>query len=162
MAKRLLASFFLFLLGIFLPGLAHAQGNNTEQEEKTSRSVVPLLAGYKIKVMSGIDSAGGRISKDRGLSIEFSIGYYVGNAADSIERKQISWRIEQTVNEQKLVCVLTKASELVVTFPAFRANFRAKVRSRQDVAEMLLMVSLFDPHKGYPAEPGTVEIVKPQ
>jgi hypothetical protein len=122
-----------------------------------NRSPVRLLPGYKIQLLSAIDSLGGTIWKDRGLRITFDIGGHFGVEADSIDKNDIVWREEQVVSGQQLICVYTKAHHLVVSFPQLNSNFESKVRSERDVAEMLLMVSTYDQKFPYPTGPENTE-----
>jgi hypothetical protein len=79
-----------------------------------------------------------------------------GNAAESIDKSQVLWREEQTINGQRVVCVYTKSKELIVSFPKLVANFRAKIRNQNELAAMLLIVLTYEPHQGYAADPGAI------
>jgi hypothetical protein len=79
---------------------------------------------------------------------------------DAIEMNQIAWRLRQTLNGRSFDCIYTKSDEFVITSPnAPPANLRAKIRSRQDLAEMLLLALSFDPNHGYPVDPGDTKVV---
>jgi hypothetical protein len=152
----------LVVIGLLAPTIAasaFAHQNAPSKETKLSSPVL-LLPRYKIEIVSGFEGGyGGRILKDGGLVIEFGQGQYDGIAADSVDYRQLLWRTEQSVNGKRVICVYTKSNELVITFPpssSWPANFRAKIRSQQDLAEMLLMVLTFDPRHGYPVDPSVV------
>src|SRR5712672_3296483 len=98
-------------------GSVRAQDRDSSQPISGQRSPVVLPAGYKIQVIPGIDSAGGKIWKDGGLTIEMELCCGFGNAAESIDKSQVLWRQEQTFNGQPVVCVYTKSKELIVSFP---------------------------------------------
>jgi hypothetical protein len=138
--------------------LANAIAQDTAPGPQAPRSSVRLLPDYKFMVLPGIDAGGVKIFKKLGPAILESFGLHVVNEADSIDKNQVLWRTEQTVNGKAVVCVFTKSQELVVTFPQGVTNFRAKIRNKQDLAEMLLMVLTFEPEHGYPVDPSAIVI----
>ncbi len=141
--------------------LSAVSANTTAQNQarhkcESPKSMLQLLAGYKVDVGWGIDSWGAKISKDGGVTIEFFQGLHVGVEADSIDQKDVAWREEQVVNGQRLICVYTNSNDLIVSNRMQAVNFRGHIRNQQDLTEMLLMVLTYDPVHGYPVEPGTV------
>jgi hypothetical protein len=137
-------------------GSISAQDRNAARIVASSRSPVALLSGYKVQVIPGIDSSGGKIWKERGLTIEMELCCGFGNAAESVDKSQILWREEQTFNGQRVVCVYTRSKDLIVSFPKLVTNFRAKIRNPNDLTEMLLMVLTFEPQQGYATDPGAI------
>jgi hypothetical protein len=117
------------------------------------RSPFRLLPGYKLKATPGLE--GGEyatISMEGGASMEFARGEYRANAIDTIKKDQSLWREEQTIGENHFVCIYTRSHELVVTVFANRqppADIRARIHSEKDMADVLLMVTTFDPQHGY-------------
>jgi hypothetical protein len=101
---------------------------------------IKLLSGYKHKTEQGIDTRVGRIWKEDGLTIEYDIGFSAGHYAKPGELDKYSWYKEQVIGKQSLRCALTRDSLLIVTFPDASANFFAKVKRQEDIAEVLLMV----------------------
>ena len=141
MRNILFAFFIIFALNPHCP----ADQNATEE----LRQVMELLPGYQVRLRPGIDSIGGDLWKDRGLTIHFDLSGNAGNYADSEDvKKQTLWRREQTVNGRKLICVYTKSRDFYATFPP-STNFFATIRNQEDLADMLLMVLTF--HQSSPA-----------
>ena len=54
--------------------------------------------------------------------------------------KKTLWRKEQTLDGHRVILVFTKDNQLTISFPEWQANLFGKVRSQQDVGDMLLMV----------------------
>jgi hypothetical protein len=144
------------VLLILTLGPARAQDQGSTPPISGQRTFVVLPAGYKIQVIPGIDSAGGKIWKDGGLTIEVELCCGFGNATESTDKNQVLWRQEQSFNGQLVVCVYTKSKELIVSFPKLTTNFRAKIHNQKELAEMLLIVLTFEPHQGYATDPGAI------
>jgi len=136
------------------PCQMECQSGNTAKENHSLPSPIRLLPGYHAEIVSGWEGgAGGKFTKQGGPSIDFQMSLHTESAVESIDKAQVVWREEQTVNGQHVVCVYTRSRELVITFPSFVANFRTKIRNEQDLAETLLMVLTFDPFHGYSTDP---------
>ena len=120
------------------------------------KQMMGLLPGYRVTENQGIDSVVGNISKGAGrLTIHFDIFGATGNQADSEEvEKSTIWRREQKINGARVICVYTKSRDLIVTFP-LSANFVARIRNQQDLADMLLMVLTFHSPASSPGQKGT-------
>ncbi len=142
---------------LFLSSTTTAQ-NQDKGKAEVKLSPVQLLAGYTLRVTPGIDTWAGAISKDGGMKIGIYQGLHVGIEAESVDKKDVAWREEQIVNGQQVICVYTKSSDLIVSFPRLIVNFQGHIRNRQDLADMLLMVLTYDTTHGYPVPPGTVAI----
>jgi hypothetical protein len=114
---------------------------------------IQLLPGYKVEGGHGTDTAGARIFKDGETSIAFGLGIHMAVQADSVDETRVAWKEDQIVNGRHLTCVYTKSGELIASFRDLPvANFSAKIRTQQELAEMLLMVLTFEPSHGYPVE----------
>jgi hypothetical protein len=146
--------FALIMTLMFSVSLASSAQNPDVAKGESNISPVRLLPGYKFRAGRSLDTGGGTIWKEGGLEIDFVAGA-IGSEADSIDKKDVVWREQQVVNGQRMICVYTKSHDLVISFPKLRADFSSKIRSRQDLAEMLMMVVTFEP-RGYPVEPGAV------
>jgi hypothetical protein len=118
-------------------------------------SPIGLLPGYKVQLVSGIDTGGGTIWKDGGPKIEFNCCGHFGVEADGIDKREVVWRKEQVLNGQPVICVYTKSKRLIVSIPRQNVNFEGTIRSQEDLADMLLMVLTYG-SQGYPVEPGVV------
>jgi hypothetical protein len=141
-----------FLICVFT--LATGQEKPPSKEESKMRSPIRLLPGYKVQVQPGIDTGGARFWKEGGLDMHFSTGTYEFKEADSIPANQVQWRVEQIVNGNHITCVFTKSQEFIVTVNELPvSNFDAKIRSQQELAEMLLMVLTYDIQHPYPVDP---------
>src|SRR5271154_384006 len=126
-------------------------------------SCIKLLPGYKIKQGRAVDAAVWTIQKDGGgLTIEFEAGLNEGAWANPKNMSQYAWYKEQVVNGHKIILALIKpglktdwetdssaalhpGNILLVTFPLgiqpdHTANFKAKVSTPEELADMLLMV----------------------
>ena len=130
---------------------------------------IRLLAGYKCKSWSGTDTSNGAIYKDGGLYIEYEYGLQEGQAARPDRRNDFIWYKEQIVNHRLVRIALAKpgvgtsweaeakrsrslSNILIITIPlgdweAHAINFYAEVQSQEEMADMLLMVLTYDPHK---------------
>jgi hypothetical protein len=135
--------------------------NTTVQNQnrnKCEAKIFPLqlLPGYKVQEGWGIDGWQAEVRKDGGVNVELYQGLHNGVDAYSVDKKEVSWKDEQVVNGQQVICVYTKSNDLVVSIPHLAVNFRGHIRNQQDLTEMLLMVLTYEPTHGYPVEPGTV------
>jgi hypothetical protein len=130
---------------------------------------IRLLEGYKVKKQLAVDAFAGKIEKEGGATIEFEAGPSEGPWANPGDMKLYAWYKEQTINGHKVMIALIKpglrtgwepdstpvskpGSILLVTFPLGgspdnTANFKGKISSPEDLADMLLMVLTFDPSK---------------
>lgn len=119
---------------------ASAQSAGTAQGPNPARSPVILLSGYKLQVVKGIDTFGAVIWKERGAEIHFEQGAYIPDPIASEKVSHILWKQEQVIDGKKVQSMYTKSHQLVVSFPELHADFFATIHSRQELAEMLLMV----------------------
>src|SRR5271170_3732461 len=79
--------------------------NQTRKKCESGKSMLQLLPGYKVDEGWGTDTWGAKISKDGGVTIELFQGLHVEVEADSVDQNDVSWREEQVVNGQRLICV---------------------------------------------------------
>ena len=122
-----------------------------------ARSPVRLLPGYKIELRHGFEGDfGGRIWKPGGLSVDFDSGVHNPKAIDSIEAKDVRWRAEQIFDGHHVVLVYGPSGLVAISILDRAANFRAKIRNQQDLAEMLLMVLTFETSRGYPVDSSAI------
>jgi hypothetical protein len=110
------------------------------QEGDPPPGSIKLLPGYRHKTEQGIDTAVGRIWKEGGLTITYDIGRLAGHYAGPDAHADFLWRKEQMLGEQVVWCALTKEGQLIITFAKTSANFFAKVKTQEDIAEVLLMI----------------------
>lgn len=108
---------------------------------------ISLLPNYIHRLGHSIDSLVGHISNEK---TGFSVGYDIGNGAGDFSvagefRKQAVWRREQTIHGHKVVCVFTKTKKLLIVYPDDEANFIARIRNPQELADMMLMVFTYSP-----------------
>jgi|ERR1700722_13322012 hypothetical protein len=127
----------LFLLAALLAFIAPRSSG-----DKLQTGSITVLPGYQIEFAShAIDSFGGKISKQGGLTIYYDNLLGAGTRTDDPAlMKKTRWRNEQILDGHKVVLVLTKDDQLTISFPDWQANFFAKVRSPQEMAEVLLIV----------------------
>ena len=109
-----------------------------------------LLPGYKHTKDPGDADPTGNIWKERGLDIYYDIGG--GGSATAARKAKALWYREEVVNGRVVQFALvefpSKKRELYISVPEGSdrfANFHAKVRSEEDVADMLLMVLTYTP-----------------
>jgi hypothetical protein len=110
--------------------------------DKLQTGSIALLDGYRVEMAPhGTDSFGGKIFKEGGLTIYYDNLVNAGTRVNdpSLVKKTL-WRKEQTLDGHRVILVFTKDNQLTISFPDWQANFFGKVRSQQDVADMLLMV----------------------
>ena len=123
-----------------------------QESAKPHASGINLLPGYQLQVDRGFDSPSGKISNENGFKIEVEFCCHFGNAAESIEERQIAWKQKQDLKGQSVTFVLTKSHDIVVSFPEYGTNFLAHIRNESEMADMLLMVVTFSPYADPPTE----------
>ena len=118
---------------------------------------IRLLPGYKHEALQGFDSIVGRIVKQDGLTISYEIGGIpIGNlrlGGSFTDRPKLTpkanlkWYREQTVNGQPVHIAYLKDNTLLVSYPKTipnkGINFHAKVKSTEEMADVLLMLLTF-------------------
>ena len=132
---------------------------------------IHLLDGYTAMRKSAVDAAVWNIEGKNGFKIHFEAGPNEGSWASPREIHKYSWYREQILRGCLVRYALVKSglktqwepddgralapgNILLVTFlvtkdkPDHTANFSAKIGSREELADALLMVSSFDPTKG--------------
>jgi hypothetical protein len=149
------------ILLLCAPCAPNTQKTQTPKKKEPSRSPFLLLPNYKLDVRAGFEGDySGTVWTPDGLSIEYDVDIDAPRVVDAIEMSQIAWRLRQTLNGRSFDCIYTKSDEFVITSPdAPPANLRAKIRSRQELAEMLLMALSFDPNHGYAVDPGDIKVI---
>ncbi|MBA4192726.1 MAG: hypothetical protein C0467_32575 [Planctomycetaceae bacterium] len=99
---------------------------------------IQLLPGYTHEKKKGTDSVVGEIVKKDGPTISYDIGFY---GPKTLEDEL--WHKEQTLLGKKVKIVFSKQKELLVVVGVGEkvyASFYTKVKSEEDVAEVLLSV----------------------
>lgn len=154
---RILISTLIAILIVSMGCAATAQEASAPSTSAGIRFPLRLLPGYKLQAAAGYDNGPtGKIWKENGPTINFHMGPYFPEETESIKKDQILWREEQIINGQSFTCVYTKSADLVISHqPLPVANFRAKIHSQQELAEILLMVLTFEP-KGYLVDPNAI------
>ena len=107
---------------------------------------IKLLPGYTHHRLRGIDTQVGKISRKDGLSIEYDIGESAGDYAES-QKADAAWFKQQVINGQAVQVAFKKDKQLIVTFTNGPANFFATIKSEEDMADVLLMLSTYTPDK---------------
>jgi len=120
---------------------------------------IQLLPGYKHEKLQGIDSVVGRIVNPKGLTIHYDIGGIPKGAirfgGSFIDRPvktppaQLRWFKQQMVQGEPVHIAYLKNDTLLVSFPKSLPgkgiNFSAKVKTPDEMADVLLMLLTF-PH----------------
>jgi hypothetical protein len=155
------------LLMLLLVGLYGAQAWANE----TVFGGIQLLAGYSAKRSSAVDAEVWTIERQGGMKIYFEAGPNEGSWADPQDRNNYAWYREQTIKGCTVRFALVKpglktqwersesgesvpGNILLATFllggksSDHTANFSAKIASKEDLADALLMIMSFDPSKG--------------
>lgn len=130
------------------------------QQQAAPPTGITLLPGFKHeRNPNGIDSESGRIWKDQGLSIRYSLGASPGRAIN-LRPDNLLWTKEQVLGWNRIQVSMTRDRMLIVVFPAkYRpippnlaqmypgtsAYFYATVSSDEDVTEVLFMVLGYEP-----------------
>ena len=164
----------LFVVAIsVLPSLANAQTISRTPIQAPPPGNIQLLPGFVHQRRQGIDSRVGVIYKEGGLSIGYDIGRMAGVYAsqyfpehfeqirkqtnlnpEAIEREiqflqdKVEWRQRQKVGRDELLVVFLKDSTLIASFVNSTANFTAKARSGNEIADFLLTVLTYQPNVG--------------
>jgi hypothetical protein len=121
-------------------------------QKSSPPGTIKLLSGYQHRVLQGIDSQVGTISKQDGLQIKYDIGELAGDYSKCGDLRGCGevWRKKQVINGQDVVCVFTDKKRLVVTFPQSHANFYATVHTEEELTDMLLMLFTYKPVSSKP------------
>lgn len=129
-------------LALCLSLFCAAAGAVGQSREASIPGNIKLLPGYTHTSVRPIDSAyAGRIWKPHGLVIGYDIGMAAGHYETSLGwTSRAEWKLDQVMNGKRVVCIFTKSHELLIAFPDDLANFTAKIRTKRDLAEMMLMV----------------------
>lgn len=104
----------------------------------TPTSTVQLLPDYTQRTKKGADSAVGELVRKDGLTVSYDIGWYGPQTLENT-----LWSKEQMLFGKKVKIVFSKQKELLVVVGAgekVHASFYSKVKSEEDVAEILLIV----------------------
>jgi hypothetical protein len=111
---------------------------------------IQLLAGYQHERSGGFDTSRGHIWKPGGIEIIYEIGTLANNEARTYRTSGKYLWFRQLVLDNTLVDVVMRDEEtLLVGYFGAYANFRAhNIKSQADLADALLMVLTYDPHKG--------------
>ncbi len=99
---------------------------------------IQLLPGYTHEKKKGTDSVVGELVKKDGPTISYDIGFF---GQKTLENEL--WNKEQTLLGKKVKIVFSKQNELLVVVGVGEkvyASFYTKVKSEEDVAEVLLIV----------------------
>jgi hypothetical protein len=139
----------LVLIGLIPSGLYPQGAEKTPQN--SSRSPVRLLPGYTIELGSGAEGQiGGSIKNKNGLAISFhSFDMYSKDAVTLVKQSDIAWRSQQIIGGRSLTMVCTRANDITITL-GDGTNFGARIRTSQEMADLLLMAVTYDEKKGYP------------
>ena len=125
--------------------LLSGTGSDATETTDSPPGAIKLLPDYTHQTQQGIDTRMGKIFKKGGLTIQYDIGFFAGNYAGSQQKNQRRWYKEQIINGQTVQLVRTKDRTLCVTFVEHSANFYAKVKTEEDIADVLLMVLTYTP-----------------
>lgn len=103
-----------------------------------------LPPGYRAIPGEGIDAEIGRIVKDRGPEIFYSIGMFGSSAIDAAQNDpSILWTKQAKVGGRRIEAAMRQGDRLTVTNGV--ATFSAtRVRSHEDVVDVLMMALTFD------------------
>ena len=110
---------------------------------------IQLPYGYRHQYTQGIDSLTGRIWRPGRPEINYDIGVWAGEQAIDIKPEEREWSREQTINGLRVVTVLMKTNDLIVTFMSDHtrnlaaANFSAFVKSQDDIDEVMSVLKTY-------------------
>lgn len=140
------------------------------KDNKSDKSGLPtdairLVKGYKITTGTTVDTDVWKIEKPGGVTIDFEAGPSEGFLVEESQRQKYFWYREQVVNGYDVLFALKEPEHkgeharkrlLLVTFllgrsktSGYAANFSAELSNDQDLADALLMILTFDPHKAH-------------
>lgn len=111
-----------------------------------------LLNGYRHEALSSIDTYMGRIWKESGPELIYDIGSLAMNEV-RLHRERIGGPWQTIVKDERgrvsMEAIMTDDETLHLAFPGATAHFTARrLKSKSDVAEILLMVMSYDQGKG--------------
>lgn len=106
---------------------------------------IKLLDGYVHVTEQGIDTWVGRIKKEGGLDIRYDIGRLAGEYVNQcLYNNTCVWYKEQQLKGGLVKIALKNDGIIFATFPKTTANFSAKVKSQEDIADFLIMILIYD------------------
>jgi hypothetical protein len=111
---------------------------------------IQLVTGYKHERLSSVDTYMGRIWRDDGPELIYEIGMLSMNEIRHYRKANAqSWfRTVGDGTNVSIESIMTDDETLHVAFPGGYSNFQArKLKSKTDVAEILLMLMTFSPGK---------------
>lgn len=115
-----------------------------------------LLPGYEHRPLQGIDSVVGQIVKEDGLTLTYEIGavpkpggLMLGGMFSDRPKKtpenRRRWYKEQTINGQPMHLAYLKDRQLLVSFPKQGMNVSGTVKTPEEMADVLLMLTTYPP-----------------
>jgi hypothetical protein len=140
MLTRPIAAALVAIFGVFV-----ITGSFTAQPANSVPWGIKLLPGYKHEKLRGIDTVVGKISKEGGLIFSYDVGRLAGNYVKAQDKGTILWYKDQVVDGRPVHLALSKDRMLFVTFPESAANFAGKVKTDEELVDMLLMVLTYTP-----------------
>lgn len=153
----------VFVLAATLPALAQATKTLTlpKPTPPPPPGNIQLLDGYTHKVLQGVDTSVGEISKPGGMTIHYDNGRLAGFYARKCGEGGCLWYKRQLINGREVWLSLSKEGRIVATFPKEHANFLAQTKSPEDIADFLLIVLTYRA-SGRPAAQEKSEEHKPK
>lgn len=115
-----------------------------DQQRADRESPVRLLPGYTHRRIEGVDTEGGRIWKRNGPDIHYDIGAMAGELARGTvdENPRMALIIVESPATGDIAVAMDEQHDMMIVSVDHYANFKARnVRSRKDVAEVLLMAN---------------------
>ena len=140
------------------------------KDKKSDKSGLPsnaisLVDGYKITTVTTVDTDVWKIEKPGGMTIDFEAGPSAGFVVKESKIQGYFWYREQVVNGYDVLLALEEPERngegahkrrLLVTFllgrsksSGYAANFSAELSNDQELADALVMILTFDPHKAH-------------
>lgn len=147
----MLAVSFMLVLTVIEVAPLRVSGKNQE----TAARGIQVLQGYRHEDIGGMDTRRGKISKPKGPEIMYDIGALATNeTAIHFKSKDFLWARSISIGAHSLELVMKDDETLYASFPRYYANFiGTRVRTKADLADVLLMIVTYDPIGGFKGQP---------
>jgi hypothetical protein len=139
---------------LIVTALLHAGGLSAQNARAPETQIGPggmqLLPGYQHERLRGLDTLRGRIWKDGGPNITYEIGPSATNEVQAYKQSnRTRWVKAIKINNAVVEIALHQDNETLLAASPDLCTFRASpVKSYSDMADVLLMITTYDPLKG--------------
>lgn len=131
--------------------MTYGSGRQSAQAYTPGSPPLETMWGYTHQRVRSIDSRGGNITGEGGLTIWYDIGRMAANrAASQIKQRpeQLEWSKTQKIGDSDLLVARFKDGQIYATFVQQSANFGAEIKAengQHDLVDFLMMAMTYRP-----------------